>query len=706
MIKNTQDIGSFALDFINNTSHNIFLTGGAGTGKTTFLRYLKNQSHKKTVIAAPTGVAAVNAGGVTIHSLFGLPARPLEEAVVKNIRLTSSSKLLLAELELLIIDEASMLRADVLDAMDYLLRDIRKVTDPLGGLQLLLIGDLFQLSPVETQQDRDRLKNSYSTLYFTDAKVFPALAILPLELTDVHRQSDAVFIDLLKAIRIDNLSDAHLERLENLFCPDWENKNAIILTTHNQYASQLNEQQLESLPGMIHTFNAEIIGEFGEELYPVDRVLNLKDGSSVMIIKNDHSPSPQFFNGKIGIVTSISDQTVKVKFEDGLEVLLNRETWSNVSYSIKSEHNSIEQGFVGTFRQFPLKLAWAITVHKSQGLTFEKAVIDVADAFAPGQVYVALSRIKSLDGVYLKSKIPRSAIVRPTVTKTAFQQSLNAVQLNIQLQDGKKSYAKSFLSKAFNWEQFTTITDNSWPELISKKLNESCQKHSKHAFSFSKEINDLLSVQGSPDWQNLAKRLGKAVDYFTNEIEESCVLPLKDFIKKNKDDFKFRGQINLMKACIELFKRKAEEINLAKRILEELPKPTLYAPFGELKQPIKADSSKKVKESTSLPIAVATEVLSLQLYQTGKSISEIASERKLGTSTIEYHLASFIPSGKILLSDLIEPDALEEIRPLLTERNNLTAGQLRSLLGDKLSMGQIHALSIFLAQKKLFFGPI
>ncbi|PZQ95754.1 MAG: hypothetical protein DI539_30465, partial [Flavobacterium psychrophilum] len=318
-----QDIGTIALDFINHTYQNIFLTGGAGTGKTTFLKFLRKNTHKKMIVAAPTGVAAVNAGGITIHSLFGLPPRPLDSGTVKNIRLTGQSKSLLRELEMLVIDEASMLRADVLDAIDYLLKEIRQDSRPLGGLQVIFIGDLFQLPPIETRDDAEKLCGEYKSLYFMNAKTFPGLHMLMMELTQIYRQSDPVFIDLLTGIRRGCISDNDLNVLNSLYSPDWSKKEAVILTTHNRYASEVNDQQLNSLPGIVYTFSAEITGEFATENAPVGNVLQLKIGCRVMIIKNDNTANIQFFNGKIGLVTAIDEQVVEVKFDDDVIVSFN-----------------------------------------------------------------------------------------------------------------------------------------------------------------------------------------------------------------------------------------------------------------------------------------------------------------------------------------------------------------------------------------------
>lgn len=689
---NQQDIGTLAIDFINHTYQNIFLTGGAGTGKTTFLKFLRKNTHKKMIVAAPTGVAAVNADGVTIHSLFGLPPRPLDSLTVKNIRLTGQSKSLLRELELLVVDEASMLRADVLDAMDFLLKDIRQDSRPLGGVQIVLIGDLFQLPPIETRQDTETLRGVYQNLYFTSAKTFPILDMVMIELTEVHRQSDPVFISLLAAIRQGSLSDNDLKILDELYCPDWSQKEAIILTTHNNYASEVNEKQLNSLPGTVNTFSAEITGEFPADNIPVDKVLQVKIGCQVMVVKNDNSKNRQFFNGKIGVVVGVSDDEIKIKFNDETIVVFERELWSNIGYAIDVEKGFLKEIVVGTFKQFPLKLAWAVTVHKSQGLTFEKAIIDVSDAFAPGQVYVALSRVKSLNGVFLKSKISPSVIKRP-IPETIFWNASNISDIMIKLDEEKKVYLMDFLAKSFHWNDVvSTINNNDNP--ILKSLHEVSEKLAGYASTFLNKINGYVK---DGDWKLLSERLVQAEGYFTKEINLTCIGPIKDFIKKNKDDFKFRGDVNHMKNYIRLFQNKISSIAQASGVSKVVAEGICYLPVDE-----KGIASQEIAPAQTRSIVplnpgpFSTEAQSLQLFLAGKSIAEIASMRSLGIPAIEAHLASFIPTGEVKVTDIIPKNILEDILPLVKDLKSPSIAQLRPFTKRNLSMGQLQALRVYL----------
>ncbi|TXJ22499.1 MAG: hypothetical protein E6Q24_20990 [Chitinophagaceae bacterium] len=692
---NQHSIVSIALDFINHTYQNVFLTGGAGTGKTTFLKFLRNHTHKKMVIAAPTGVAAVNAGGTTIHSLFGLPPRPLDNETIKNIRLTGQSKSLLRELELLVIDEASMLRADVLDAMDYLLKEVRQDTRPLGGLQVILIGDLFQLPPIETRQDTETLQGIYQSLYFMHAKTFPGLNMLMIELTEIYRQSDSVFINLLNSIRRGRLSDNELNILNGLYSPDWAQKEAVILTTHNRYVSEINDQQLNSLPGLVYTFTAEITGEFLADNAPVDNILQLKIGCRVMVIKNDNTGNRQFFNGKIGLVSAIDDQAVEVKFDDETIITFNREIWSNVSYTADAENDSLKEVVIGTFKQFPLKLAWAITVHKSQGLTFEKAVIDVAEAFVPGQVYVALSRIITLKGVFLKSTISSSVIIAPPVTEATFLDSSDIHKINMKLREDKKAYMKDFLFKSFQWDHLNYATNPfSAADAIVKNLHDVSEKLQGYAYNFLDKVNEYINDE---NWKLLSDRLVQAENYFTGEINLKCIGPLKDFIKKEKNDFKFRADINRMKNYVKLFQEKISFIALASKVAKGVAEGINYLPFDIEINTLKKTTPTKVVPDTSLSsIPVSTEAQSLKLFLSGESIAEIASRRSLGIPAIEAHLASYIPTGEVNLVDLVPQEVLNEILPLARQMKTPSIAQLRPVTAGKLSMGQLQALSIYL----------
>jgi hypothetical protein len=410
---------NLAYKFVTETNENIFLTGKAGTGKTTFLKYLKDNATKNMVVAAPTGVAAINAGGVTLHSLFQLPFHPFlptknnKDELLAKLRHNKNRQQLLQKMELLIIDEISMVRCDTMDAIDTVLRSVRRnYNQPFGGVQLLCIGDLHQLQPVAKNEEWKMLGEYYASPFFFDSLAVKEQMPLLIELNKIYRQKEQSFVNLLNKVRtntmdVDDFEDLHLRYIPS-FSPSADEK-FITLTTHNNQADLINQQKLVHLTTPLFTFNAIIEDEFPEHIYPVEASLVLKEGAQVMFLKNDTSQAKQYFNGKIGVIKNLTQEKIIVDC-DGVEIFVGRELWENTRYTVNKADGKLEQEVVGTFEQYPLRLAWAITIHKSQGLTFEKVMIDAGAAFSSGQVYVALSRCTSLEGIVLLSKIPPSAI--------------------------------------------------------------------------------------------------------------------------------------------------------------------------------------------------------------------------------------------------------------------------------------------------------
>nr|MDQ3048002.1 AAA family ATPase [Bacteroidota bacterium] len=411
MIQTSADPATYVSRFINQTNKNVFLTGKAGTGKTTLLRNIVSTTYKKCLIAAPTGIAAINAGGVTIHSLFQLPFGgfiPVKEtqtlhnntklndpvSLIRHLQMHDNKRKLLRELELLIIDEVSMLRADLLDAIDLVLRHVRRNNLPFGGVQMLFIGDMLQLPPVVKDDEWQVLRPYYNSAYFFDAVVLQKNKPVYIELDKIFRQADQRFVDLLNHLRNNELTRSDFDLLNTFYKPGYKHDPSdgyITLTTHNYKAIELNRRFLDKLQGTSRFFDAQVQDDFNENAFPLERKLELKIGAQVMFVKNDPSGNQKFFNGKIGFVASLTDD-IEVKFNDGSpSVIVSRYEWKNVKYKINEKSKEIEENIAGTFSHYPIKLAWAITVHKSQGLTFDKAIIDIGDAFAPGQVYVALS---------------------------------------------------------------------------------------------------------------------------------------------------------------------------------------------------------------------------------------------------------------------------------------------------------------------------
>ncbi|MFC2113810.1 helix-turn-helix domain-containing protein [Bacteroidota bacterium] len=471
MFQNTQL--QLAFNFVQYTHRNVFLTGNAGTGKTTFLHNLKTQTYKRMVVVAPTGVAAINAGGVTIHSFFQMPFGPnvpvdndetpdlFEEKksrISANIQKFNREKIrIIKSLDLLVIDEISMVRADLLDGIDEVLRRYKDRFKPFGGVQLLMIGDMHQLAPVVKTDEWEILRNYYDTVFFFSSIALQKTNYISVELTHIFRQSDKKFIDLLGKVRQNKLDIETLHELNKRYIPNFEkeeHEGYIILTTHNAKARDINELRLNMLDTESKTFYAETEGEFPEYSYPTEYELELKVGAQVMFIKNDINPTKEYFNGKIGTLTGFEEDTIIVKCpDDEYPIEVNRLVWENIRYEINEETKEIKESVIGKFVQFPLKLAWAITIHKSQGLTFDKAIVDAKSAFAFGQVYVALSRCRSLEGMVLSSQLSQDSI-KTDQNIFSFSQELEDNPPGEELLDqSKRAYQEMLLLELFDFKQ-------------------------------------------------------------------------------------------------------------------------------------------------------------------------------------------------------------------------------------------------------------
>jgi hypothetical protein len=557
----TNKMFRLATELANQSSRNIFLTGKAGTGKTTFLKYIKENCLKQIAVVAPTGVAAINAGGVTMHSFFQLPFSPFipdaggfnkqnEEITNKNsllsrLRLTTEKKKILQELELLIIDEISMVRCDMLDAVDAVLRHIRRRNNEgFGGVQVLFIGDMFQLPPVIKEHEWRLLRDFYNSPYFFDSHVIKEDPPVYIEFDKIYRQSEEKFIDVLNKVRNNELDEEGRILLEKRFLPDFvrtKDDGYIILTTHNDRARGKNETALKSLASKSISYRAEIEGDFPESAYPAEEQLLLKVGSQVMFIKNDSERIKRYFNGKIGTVTDLDDDKILVRCRDGEdEIEVTKEKWENIRYTVDKKSRQLNEEVLGSFTQYPLRLAWAITIHKSQGLTFDKVIIDAGEAFAPGQVYVALSRCTTLDGIVLQSHLRSTKIFSDEriVQFSKTNSSKNIIEQ--ELEQSKRKYQLKTLLSLFDYNQIIGEAELLIPYLIENKssFNEDAKKWvdaflnkvtqlQTIAEKFQNQLRSIFDHEGNSGTNKvLSERISAGSIYFLNEqnkLSESLI---------------------------------------------------------------------------------------------------------------------------------------------------------------------------------------
>ncbi len=717
-----------AAAFIHQTSKHLFLTGKAGTGKTTFLKYIKEHSFKKMAVVAPTGVAAINAGGVTIHSLFQVPPglylpsqRFLDNfdgrvyndhTLFKQMRMSADKKELLRELDLLIIDEVSMVRADLLDAIDTVLRHIRRQPlIPFGGVQLLYIGDLFQLPPVAINEEWQILKDFYRSPFFFDAHVIQQSPPVYIELKKIYRQSDDVFIDILNNIRNNSCTETDLAHLHKYYNPDFislQNENFITLTTHNDQAVAINHSELKKLQGALHQFKAEISGEFNERSSPAEDLLQLKKDAQIMFIKNDSGESRKYYNGKIGTVDSISKEGIQIRFPgEPTSFTLEKESWKNIRYHYHKERDRIEEEELGSFTQYPVRLAWAITIHKSQGLTFDKAIIDAGASFAAGQVYVALSRLTSLRGLVLRSRIhPRSIHTDERVLEFVSSELPHDI-LHQTLQKEQQQYIRHTMLQGFGWEKLITLLQEHLEEYEHRNLpdlqkciawaEEMIEKTKilqETSAKFRKQLEQLFEKTEESKYKDISERISAAVSYFVKEAEEKLMVSLK-------------GHIETMEIKSKTKKYIKELIGLRNQVeRRKLQLQNLGNISNAMREPGNSESILKAVEASQKPLTIdkgvertiknktekgETQRISLRMFKSGNSILEIAGQRNLAFSTIEGHLAGFVATGEVDIRDIVDEVKLDKILALIEENPALTSSELKRQLGDDFSYNQVKA---------------
>jgi len=745
------NIASIASKFINNTNKHVFLTGKAGTGKTTFLKHIIKHTYKNAVIVAPTGIAAINAGGVTIHSLFQLPFGafiPSRETtlefnenqkinnpntLLRGLQLNTTKRRLLQELELLIIDEVSMLRADLLDAIDTVLKSVRRKNNlPFGGVQVLFIGDLLQLPPVVKDDEWRLLKSHYRTAFFFDAVVLQQSKPLYIELDKIYRQADNSFISILNNLRNNQVTKQDIETLNSFYKPDYKsdlNDNYIHLTTHNNKADSLNRESLLSLPGPSYFFKASIEDDFNEYAYPVEQNLELKKGAQIMFIKNDPSGNQRFFNGKIGIVSNINANEIEVSFNDGKPpIAVSKYEWQNIKYSLNEATNEIEEKINGTFTQYPIKLAWAITVHKSQGLTFEKAIIDIENAFAPGQVYVALSRLTSLKGLILSSPINVNSLnVNANITEYANTRDSNQVLAEL-FEKESFVFFQNYVIQCFN---FATLNHALTLHIESYQKDEqksSKQKHFNWAFELKKEVeatkivsdkflNQLnnIFISKQPDFKNQLKaRILAAKDHFAPLLKQFSKTILKQ-IEKLQSEKKVKAYLTELAELDALFFKQLQLINKAEAMVNsanensEFSKETINT-AKENKERIeelskvptpKSRKKDKTKTETDKKEKINTKEVTFHLFKSGKTIEEIAQERKMVPLTIEGHLAHYAGLGMIDVKLFVDEEKMKNIITVSKTLDTTLFGPIKQSLGDDYTYSEIRfAMTYYQHSKK------
>lgn len=797
-----------AFDYVRNTHKNIFLTGKAGTGKTTFLHQIKRESPKRMVVVAPTGVAAINAGGMTIHSFFQLPFGPFlpgnAQEAARQRRFSREKIRLIQSLDLLVIDEISMVRADVLDAVDDVLRRYRDRSKPFGGVQLLMIGDLHQLPPVVKDEEWSLLRPHYQTAYFFGSNALQNTEPISIELKHIYRQSDTTFIDLLNKVRDNKIDEAVLASLNSRFIPNFlppTEDPYITLTAHNASAQEINNEKLADIRQPLQSFKAVVQGDFPSFAFPADDVLECKLGAQVMFVKNDLAREKRYYNGKIGKITGFRDGTIYVSCpgeKEEIEVMPTE--WTNVKYSLNEQTKEVSEEVAGSFTQYPLKLAWAITIHKSQGLTFDRAIIDAQAAFAHGQVYVALSRCKSFEGIVLRSKIIPASVRTDYVVKNYTEEAEKNAPDENHLNRSKAEYQQSLLLELFDFQrlkrQFSQLqrllmehSNTLLPEAekqVDTLETQTIEQVYDVAGKFIPQIRQYFAQSLLPEEnQDLMTRLQKAGAYFEEKLGKELLPAARSIaiITDNQSVKKaalealdgLHKELFIKNACFvslqqgfsatRYLRAKADaELDFQSTIKtasspvhtgapRNTPHPALYVQLKKWREdaaeiygmplfdvmptrslvdlvhvlPVDLPTLKKIKgigamksqrfgaeiiaiiqeycnahnihtgQFSALALAALAEKapkpdtkrVSFELFQSGKTIDEIAAERTLTRSTIEGHLSYFIGLGELDIFTILERDQVLEIETYFREHPTSPNGEAKAYFEDKYSYNML-----------------
>nr|WP_294782770.1 helix-turn-helix domain-containing protein [uncultured Flavobacterium sp.] len=751
-MQNVSEAAAYTLQFINQTQKSIFLTGKAGTGKTTLLREIIATTHKNTVVVAPTGIAALNAGGVTIHSMFQLPFSAFipsydanaqftetvkfenKETLRRHFKMNNVKRNVIKNMELLVIDEVSMLRGDLLDAVDFMMQTVRRNTQPFGGVQVLFIGDLLQLPPVIRDEEWRTLKNYYRGKFFFHSHVLQTYPPIYIELSKIYRQTDDAFISVLNNLRNNQITPQDISVLNQYVKPNFdfkENKGYITLTTHNAKADSINSQAINDLDGKEYVYTPFVVGDFPEKIFPVEEELKLKVGAQIMFVKNDLSFEKRYFNGKMGVIKSLSDEEIFVHFpEENMTLEVEKYEWKNIRYKVNEQTKDIEEEILGTFAHYPIKLAWAITVHKSQGLTFDKAALDVSQVFLPGQAYVALSRLRSLEGLILLSPMQMNGISNDQdVMDYALNKATEEV-LEKSLHFETKNFIHNYLINSFNWTDLAQEWRN---HRFSYNENAAGSEKSKHAVwahkrldtieqlldpsqkfvnqlnkIFSKETVDLFFVKERVEaaYDYFFKPMDKLVDdliYKINEIQK--FKKVKEFYEELNflEDLQTKAVLRLMKAklLIEVMvsgkaisKEKLSspvirnyKISKAERIREELK--TTNTDIFRTEEPVVRYKSAKAVKNELKTVKKTTVEETHDLWLEKYSIEDIARMRKLTVQTVETHLIKLIQAKKVEIGDVLPYDKILALRDAFEFYQEESLSGLKEKHGDEFTWDEL-----------------
>ena len=733
------------LQYIQHTNKNVFLTGKAGTGKTTLLKKILETTHKNTVVVAPTGIAALNAGGVTIHSFFQLPFASYipssdfkndangmyfetKTSITRHFKMNKIKQALIRNLELLVVDEVSMLRADILDAMNEMLQFVRRSKEPFGGVQVLFIGDLWQLPPVIKSSEWQTLKQFYQGIYFFHAWALQSVQMVYIELQKIYRQDDTRFVDLLNNFRTNSCTNSDFELLNKQVNTNFNvdtQKGYITLTTHNRKADEINDQELAKIKSQEFVFLPEIIGDFPEKIYPLEPELLLKKGAQVMFVKNDFNFEKRYYNGKIGFVSYVSANEIEVFLpDDGIKIEVEKYEWQNVRYTINEQTKDIEEEVLGTFVQYPLKLAWAITVHKSQGLTFDKAVLDINDVFMSGQAYVALSRLRSLDGLVLSKPVAIKQIDadQDIVAFAAKNKHLNNEDgllqakleyLWLQIRD---TYDWIFAHKQFReWIQ-TWVNDKKSPRKIydpwAMKQERLLEQLTKFGTKFLQEIYVLFTAADfRADY--LINRLNKAYSYFYPKLDELAydTLFVLEQSKKKKGFVLFSEQLSIFEEqhikiilklikthkMIQLFKDgndfNKKEINGHEVAAYRLNHLTAIKEI--LRTQIFEEETDVIDEKIAKTSKISTYDKTFQLWQQKQTMKQIAEARKLSLQTIAQHIGKLVVEGKIDVTEVLPQKKILILQKLFEEGQGSTLTEIKAEAPDDITWDDLRIFKAY-----------